>query len=220
MDQVRELQFFLSKEPSKKGGLSDPELKLLKTMRGDKDAPSSILVASNLRRAISTIAAGFSERLKRRPFDKITIVPALQEISRNPDTLSVTPAQTNVTASWIEKDAKEICDFQAIFDNRFEMHLHKGNKPLNTNGLKRMTEFCNYAFTVNEDTVIVGGHSIWFRSFFKTFLPYSVDHQSKTRKIVNCGAVGFTLFKKTNGSNTPVFVIDPSSVTVVYGGFS
>ena len=84
-----------------------------------------------------------------------------------------------------------------------------------------MHEFCNFAFTrVDEDVIIVGGHSIWFRSFFKTYLPYSVDHPSKSRKIVNCGAVAFTLLKKTTDNNVPAFVIEPASVTTVYGGFT
>ena len=89
---MKELQSFVSAEPTKKQGISDHDIELLKTLRGDKGAPSSIIVSSNLRRAISTVAAGFSERLKHRPADKIMIVPSLQEISRNPDTLSVTPA--------------------------------------------------------------------------------------------------------------------------------
>mmetsp|Transcript_2834 Transcript_2834/g.4450 ORF Transcript_2834/g.4450 Transcript_2834/m.4450 type:complete len:348 (-) Transcript_2834:264-1307(-) len=214
LEQVQKLADFLGKKPEG----TDREVELLKILRGDEGAPSSKIVSSNLRRAISTVAAGFSERLKRRPDDKILIIPSLQEISRNPDTLSITPAHENVTASWIEKEATA-CNFQAIFDKQCDMSSHTGNKPLDTNGLKRMLEFSNYVFTVDEDVVIAGGHSIWFRSYFRTFLPYDSNHPGKNRKVVNCGAVAFTLLKKGEGADAK-FAIDPDTVDVVYGGFS
>ena len=34
----------------------------------------------------------------------------------------------------------------------------------------------------------VAGHSLWFREFFKSFLPKSCSHTAKTAKMVNCGA--------------------------------
>ena len=99
------------------------------------------------------------------------------------------------------------------------MSLHIGNKPINTNGLKRMNEFCDFAFSgVNEEHVIVGGHSIWFRTFFKTFLPYQVDHVCKNRKIVNGGVVAFTLMKLQTPKGNK-YMVDPNSIQVLYGGF-
>jgi hypothetical protein len=101
------------------------------------------------------------------------------------------------------------------------MSLHAGNKPLNTNGLKRMDEFCEFLYSpsVKEDHIIAGGHSIWFRSFFQTYLPYSVNHQSKTRKIKNGGVVTFELLKVNTNSGSR-FMIDPKTIKVVYGGFT
>jgi len=113
-----------------------------------------------------------------------------------------------------------MCDFQAIFNNQMDMSLHSGNKPLNTNGLLRMDAFNEFVFSssVMEDHVIVGGHSIWFRSFFKTFLPSGVDHKAKNRKIVNAGVVAFDLLQlKTPKGNK--YMVDPKSIRVVYGGF-
>ena len=82
-----------------------------------------------------------SHPLEFRRQEKILIIPSLQEIryvtkidvtkgrwfhfcphnfpfpnqiSRNPDTLSITPAYTPIQASWIDKTAK-VCDFQDIF---------------------------------------------------------------------------------------------------------
>jgi broad specificity phosphatase PhoE len=213
LSQVDELGKFLRKPPKSK----DPEFNEVSVLRGDPSAPPSTIVCSSLRRAISTMAGGFRDRLSRHPEDKILIIPSLQEISRNPDTLSITPTHTRVTASWIEQNSK-ICDFAQIFAKQVDVSLHIGNKPINTNGLKRMNEFCDYVFTLEEDHVIVGGHSIWFRSFFKTFLPYTIDHVSKTKKIVNCGIVSFKLMKASTGEGDK-FMIDPQSVKVVHGGF-
>lgn len=99
------------------------------------------------------------------------------------------------------------------------MGLHTGNKPLDTNGLKRMNAFCDYAFNVKDkEVLIVGGHSIYFRSFFKTFLPYDMMHISKIKKMVNGGTVAITLIK-AQFPNEVRYVIDPTSITVVYGGF-
>lgn len=100
------------------------------------------------------------------------------------------------------------------------MSLHSGNKPLNTNGLKRMLAFCDFVFSpsVKEEYVIAGGHSIWFRSFFQMFLPYSSTHVSKHRKVVNGGVVALELIK-VNTDTGPQYMIDPDSIHVVYGGF-
>jgi len=224
LGQVDEVAKFLKKSPMQQNNNSNPtkQNEYLSILRSDPTAPPSKMVSSNLRRAISTLAGGFRVRLSRHPEEKILIVPSLQEISRNPDTLSITPARTPVTASWIDKNSK-ICDFQQIFTKQLDMSLHTGNKPIDTNGLKRMTEFCEFVFNnLEEDHVVVGGHSIWFRSFFRTFLPYTIDHKSKTRKIVNCGVIAITLMKTSSGGgkDDAKYMIDPESIDIVYGGFT
>ena len=100
------------------------------------------------------------------------------------------------------------------------MSLHSGNKPLSTNGLKRMDAFNDFVFSpsVKEDYVIVGGHSIWFRSFFQTFLPYTSTHVAKKKKIVNGGVVAFELIK-ANTKTGQKYMVDAKSIHVVYGGF-
>lgn len=154
-----------------------------------------------------------------RPQEKILVIPVLQEISRNPDALSITPAHAQIHASWMEKTS-DVCDFQNIFTNQVDMSLHIGNKPIGTNGLKRMNLFCDFLFSpsVTEEYVIVGGHSLWFRSFFQTFLPFASDHISKQKKMVNGGVVAF-VFVKANTKYGPRYMIDPKSMDVVYGGF-
>jgi hypothetical protein len=216
LSQVEELKTFL--ENNKK--MDGPEADHVRIIRADPGAPKSKILSSNLRRCISTLAGGLSDRLSRRPMDKILVITPLQEISRNPDTLSITPAHTPVQASWIEKTYKGLCNFQEIFNSQTDMSLHTGNKPVNTNGLKRMNEFCEFVYSasVKEDYVIVGGHSIWFRKFFNMFLPYSVYHVSKNKKIVNGGIVTFDLMKAETRRG-PQYMIDPKTIKTVYGGF-
>jgi hypothetical protein len=214
LDQVEELSNFIAS-----ANLDGPEAEHLKVLRAEPGAPESKILCSSLRRATSTLAGGFRDRLARRPDDKILVIQSLQEISRNPDTLSITPAHTSIQASWIEKTSK-LCDFQDIFNSQTDMSLHTGNKPVKTNGLKRMQDFCEFVYSpsVKEEYVIVGGHSIWFRDFFQMFLPYSVFHVSKTKKIVNGGIVTFEIMKAETRRG-PSYMIDPKTIRVVYGGF-
>jgi hypothetical protein len=216
LNQVHALHSFIKAAKADNDNVSDH----VAVLKAHPDAPPSKMLCSSLRRAVTTMVGGFKDRLGRRPQEKILIVPALQEISRNPDTLSITPAHTPIQASWIDKTSK-LANFSSIYLNQVDMSLHAGNKPLNTNGLKRMREFCDFCFSPScpEHYLIVGGHSIWFRSFFKTFLPYNSDHVGKTKKIVNCGIVALTLIKATRKSGGHTYMIDPKSVEVVYGGF-
>ena len=215
LSQAEELATFLREKP-----LDGPEAVHIKLLRGDPGSPHSKIVCSSLRRAVSTFVVGFRDRLGRRPEDKILVIPPLQEISRNPDTLSITPAHSTIQASWIEKSSK-VVDFQHLFDTQMDMSEHTGNKPLNTNGLKRMNDFCEYVFSSahNEDYFIACGHSIWFRSFFRMFLPYSVHHPSKDKKIVNCGIIVCELMKAETRQG-PKYMVDPKTIQVVYGGYS
>lgn len=214
LEQALELSDFL-KSPTIEG----PEAEHVKIIRSDPGAPKSKILCSSLRRAVSTMAVGLNDRLSRRPTDKIVVVPCLQEVSRNPDTLSITPPHSTIQASWIEEKST-VCNFQKIFSNQTDMSFHTGNKPLNTNGYKRMLEFCELVFSdaCAEEYVIVGGHSIWFRYFFNMFLPFSVELVCKKKKIVNGGIVTFELMKAETRRG-PKYMIDPKTVKVVYGGF-
>uniref|UniRef100_A0A7S1BQA6 Uncharacterized protein n=1 Tax=Corethron hystrix TaxID=216773 RepID=A0A7S1BQA6_9STRA len=215
LDQVHRLGRFLAVPPPAVGR----EKELLALVRGDEGAPTSMLLASNLRRAVSTVAAAFSERIARKG-DKIVLHSDLQEISRNVDALSIIPPDGPVEPSFLEKNST-VCDFAAIFAKNVENRsaLNRGNKPLNSNGLQRMRSFCDYAFGLEEEALIIGGHSLWFREFFRTFLPYDTQHVSKRRKLVNAGCVTFTVLRGERENGALVYMIDPKSIEVIYGGF-
>jgi hypothetical protein len=240
--QARSVQEFLKTDPS---FLTPKETHLLKILKGGdatdddddgKDDPaanttnqqqksksssssscsSSQLVSSNLRRAIATVAIGFEDRLFQNfKDDTILIIPCLQEISRNPDALTITPAFGNIVPAWT--DPKIVSD---IYEHHVDTKFHFGNKPVNSNGLQRLDEFCNIAFQdVSKPNLIVGGHSLWFRSFFRTFLPRSSNHVAKTKKLVNGGIVGFTLERLEVSANEYHYMIDPTSIVTLHGGF-
>jgi len=76
LQQVKELGDFLKKPPT----TNDTDGTMMAILRADPGAAPSKLLSSNLRRAISTMAASFRDRLSRRPQDKVMVIPSLQEI--------------------------------------------------------------------------------------------------------------------------------------------
>jgi hypothetical protein len=51
-------------------------------------------------------------------------------------------------------------------------------------------------------------------------LPYSSDHPSKSKKIVNTGVVAFQLQRYTDETGAVLgYRIEPNSIKTVYGGF-
>ena len=71
---------------------------------------------------------------------------------------------------------------------------------------------------------IVTGHSLWFLTFFQQLLPWSCTHVAKKKKLQNGSIIGFTvLHTTTNGTEqqgrTDHYMIDPTSLVVVHGGF-
>ena len=217
LNQANELSKFLRQDPATRTDLKEDERLLLGILRGDPNAPRSKIVCSSLRRALSTMVSAFRERLGRTK-ESIVVLSSLQEISRNPDTLSITPVGKTVEASWIDKASS--IPFQSFFTDQIDMRYHLGNKAIDSNGLKRMNEFCHVAFTdaLPEQFIIVGGHSIWFRSFFRTFLPFECCHLSKKNKLVNAGCVAFDLLK-TDMDGEEKFMINENSIRIIYGGF-
>jgi hypothetical protein len=79
---------------------------------------------------------------------------------------------------------------------------YKGNKGLSYRGLHRLQEFCDKSFDIldqeRKTTIVVGGHSLWFKNFFKMFLPAEPHSEplasiATKNKIANGGMVRFIL---------------------------
>lgn len=183
------------------------------------DTGRSVVVSSNLRRAISTGALALSARLLQRPDEKIHIMTCLQEISRNVDTLSLTPPRALPQVPATEAGLKNMGGLMVEFyRKRLDAKGNTGNKTRDQRAVKRQEEFNRYLFeeaSRQYDTVIVCGHSIFFREFFKSYLPKATEHVAKRKKIVNGGCIAFDIYK----SEQNVLRIDPNSIMEVYGGF-
>lgn len=179
---------------------------------------NSALVSSPLRRATATMAVGLQDRFnKALPDDKMVLLPSLQEISFNPDALCITPPHAKVLPAWMDPPV-----VGPIYEAQTDSRLYTGNKPVNGKGIDRLQEFCKLAFTEFEskDAIVAAGHSLWFRSFFRTYLPHSSTHISKKKKLINGGLVGFTLQRlKDPASGEFHYMVDPLSITVLHGGF-
>lgn len=226
--QSEGLRKFLKKEKMRLGsnanGGNREEKAVQLLLAIGESTPSSQVVSSNLRRAISTAAIGLSDRFasstaKSAKEDSIVLLPCLQEISRNPDALSILPPCGVAHPTWCDTNIPGIpvSAFSSLIDTKF----HGGNKSLKSNGLIRLNQFCADIFDESKlpkSTIIAAGHSLFFRSFFQVFLPREVEHIGKKKKIVNGGVVMCTLREATVGSKKE-YMIDPSSVVVVYGGF-
>lgn len=205
---------------------------LVAIIRGDKGTGKSVVVSSILRRAISTGLIALSTRfLKTEPEDKVMLATFCQEISRNVDTLALAARDTVPDAPQHEATIQNMGDILAYFyRTRLDKKYNKGNKSLGLTAIKRQEQFLDWLFNENtSDLVIVTGHSLWFREFFKSYLKKKIGGDgnlskeaqdaeiSRTNKMVNCGCVAFDIYK--GGRTGSVYRIDPDSVKVVFGGF-
>ena len=138
----------------------------------------------------------------------MTILSTLQEISRNPDTLCITPKRSMPVLSWIETASRsdpeciapgEGTDLLTMYSERVDLAGHTGPKPVRGTGLARHNGFAAFCFERPNRTIIAGGHSLFFREFFRTFLcsaaTSSVEKRARKVKMANGGVVGFTLVR-------------------------
>ena len=196
---------------------------------GETSSPSSMVVSSNLRRAMSTAAIGLADRFvatavkgdaARSGGDQILLLPSLQEISKNPDALTILPPKGTAHPTWCDDGISGLPPgtFTGLIDSRH----HGGNKDITSNGLIRLNQFCNDVFDASllpKDCVVATGHSLFFRSMFQVYLPRGTAHVSKKKKLVNGGTVMVTLREATMEGGRKEYMIDPGSVVMVYGGF-
>lgn len=228
--QACELKTFLASTPS--GCLGQGSWARPVTELSQEDIISIIrsevgrskVVSSILKRAISTGAVCLNPRfLKTKDAqDKIHLMTALQEVSRNVDTLSLTPRGCLPQIPSGEASDKDVGDLIALhYNTRLDAKFNTGNKTLKQKALHRHEEFAKWAIDQKVDCIIVCGHSIWFREFFKSYLPKSSDHEAKTKKMVNCGCVAFDFYRSSSVDRrqSQVYRIDPEGVKVIYGGF-
>ena len=180
----------------------------VQALRGDANARSAVLVSSILRRATQTIvivrrraaaapsqpfsprgilalAQALWDRIKQRK-EALHILSQLQEISTNVDTLALAEPRTAPELPSIEMQLElERDDDPFEPAHVFNVDANTGNKHVLSTGETRIVEFAEWACERNEEVVIVAGHSLYFRQFFRSFLPHACEHVSKNKKIDN-----------------------------------
>ncbi|CAI5739165.1 unnamed protein product [Peronospora destructor] len=169
--------------------------------------PDSIVVTSNLRRTIDTARITSALRLEM-PGEKIHVLSCLQEIGRNFDTLAISKPHA-VQPHEVLADAPH---GEKCHDELFDVAESHGNKAVLGSGRDRLLTFAQWVFKQPKDVVIVYGHSLWLRAFFREFFPCNVFHEAKSTKMRNCGVVAFLLEEHSRGGGqTAQYRIQPDS---------
>jgi hypothetical protein len=193
---------------------------VLSMLRGDSKTPS-VIVSSTLRRAIATTTLALWPRIDKTD-EKVVVLSSLQEVSRNVDTraLSNPKEVADLPFSRIKDKCKSTKSGAFDPDRVYDASENYGNKRRNFYGILRLRAFNEWAFKRTEDTIIVGGHSLWFKYFFATYLPHSSKHDAKNKKIANSGIVTFIIYRSFDADGSPLYRIDESTIESVYGGYT
>jgi hypothetical protein len=136
-------------------------------------------------------------------------------VTFNIDGLSLAKAQTPPVLADDELAALNTrrSDFHA--DRYMDASENSGDKAVRGRGIVRMQEFCKWCFTREESSIITAAHSLYFRFFFQSFLPYASKFDGKENKMGNGAVVSFTLWEGEGGG----YVIEESTITVLHGHF-
>lgn len=210
-EQALELQNFIESEQDKEFGA---------VLKGTHPSVKSVLCSSNLRRALSTGTIGFLQRLKRTQ-EKIRILSSLQEITFNIDGVSLAKPRSAPQLSDTEIHALGLSSKADFNPDRFyEASENAGDKPIRGKGITRMLSFARWCFERPEPVVIAcGGHSLYYRFLFQTFLPQSSTHDAKKYKMHNGCVLAFTLDEGKDPNGKTFYGIKEDSIRVLHGHF-
>lgn len=216
-EQAKELNTFFEKKPL--ATTSEAGKEIFHAIAGVNTDISSVIVSSNLRRSIATTTIALWSRLMRTK-EQVLILSSLQEISRNVDTKALAPRaglpDLSRIANYIEGDPSTF-----VPESLFDPTGNSGNKTNFFNGVKRLNAFNEWVFKRDEDMIIVGGHSLWFKNYFQMYVPHSSVHECKSKKIVNSGLVSFVLDRWEDADGKTLgYRVDPDHIHTVYGGFT
>ncbi|ANQ10558.1 Uncharacterized protein PCOAH_00050400 [Plasmodium coatneyi] len=167
--------------------------------------PSAIL-CSDLRRAMSSCFIALYNRINKNN-EQIQVLNSLQEISRNPDCVSLFDFHDNKYIStdvenFVHKDVEKSC----VKNLRIKRNFVND----------KFFDTLSYIFNNDKNIFIIFGHSLWFLLFFKNFLKQA--HKAKTHKMQNSGIVVFNIIKYDQ-DNKVNYEIEKDSVRVLYKGF-
>lgn len=179
-----------------------------------------MVVSSNLRRCIETAALALWPRFQSAS-TQMVILSDLQEASRNVDTFSLSKPMGAPPLDALAKMVNSSPDKVAAM---LELTANAGQKKMFESGLTRLERFAAWCFdspqTKGGDvTVIVSGHSLFFRTLFQAFMPHASDHEAKRKKVSNGGAVALTLERGVVDGGM-LYRIQADSIKTIYGGYT
>lgn len=186
--------------------LKNPSTDELKVLRACCENESTLFISSNLRRAISTMLYGFKPVFEKKP---LRLFGRLQEMTRNVDGIALASGAKMLPPC----PRAETKDLDPLYKT-LDVTEYEGAKPLvqfKKDGLKRIFGFANFLLTNECPVAVCGGHSIYFRTFFRIFYPDNT-HECHKQKVANGGVVKFD-FEVRDGK----FVIE--NITPVVKGF-
>lgn len=165
--------------------------------------PKSIVVSSNLRRAINTAAITSASRLAVSG-ERLHVLSCLQEIGENVDTLALSQAKCVVApkismrrkppaSNGVEVMLKSKRESSNFHKTMFDSSENHGNKAILGSAYDRLKHFAMWATQRSENVIVVYGHSLWFQQFCECYLPKDLDHPAKRSKLGNSGVVSFIL---------------------------
>ncbi|GAB68597.1 hypothetical protein PCYB_134710 [Plasmodium cynomolgi strain B] len=166
----------------------------------------SVVLCSDLRRAITSCFIALEDRFKTSS-ENVYVLKSLQELSRNADSITlfnfyhkyVTPTTKNYVSD----------DVDALIKQKVKM-AQKTHK-------SRFQDTLSYIFGDPNNIFIIFGHSLWFLSFFRSFL--KPPHKARNHKMRNSSVVVFNLSKYEDEDGEEQYEIDNESVKVVFKGF-
>jgi len=183
-----------------------------------KGSEKSRIITSDLRRAITTTSIALYDRLKKEVqprirTEKMLLLPFLREASRNVDAFCITPMNSLPDHSLLAYNMESIKEKfpEVAYIERLETLETKALQ----NDQDRMNNFIDFIFNSEFDNFIVGGHSHYFREFFKRYLPSQSEHEGKKSKMANAAAVGLEIVKYSNTAK-PVYQINEESIQCVH----
>jgi len=215
-DRSSEEKEALLSDADKERALRDEYLGILRSAK----AANSLVVSSPLRRCIETVSLGLFDRLNESS-ECIVLHSSLQEMTRNIDGVSLSYVNERPPLSLSmrgEEDALGV-DWDAWLDARVTTDSKAGFKPPERRGDDRMRAFVQWLFEQPQSTVIVSGHSLWNRNFFKAYLPRTLQHPAKVEKIANGGVVAVKFSKLKVKPGLTRYAIHAQSICEVIKGF-
>ena len=153
--------------------------------------------------------------------ESIVLHSGLQEMTRNIDGLSLSYENSRPPLSLPMRSLENEfnVDWDSWFDDRVNVERKAGFKSPDRRGDERMRSFVTWLFQQPQDVVILSGHSLWNRFFFKAYLPKTLDHPGKTQKIANGGVIAVKFHQLKVKPNYTRYALEAKSVFPIVKDF-